>query len=49
MGGYYLLPEEMGFIPRFTSADLPSQWDHELLMGIVKKLTYQEMQFLMRA
>jgi hypothetical protein len=48
MGENYLLPEQMRFISRFTSADLPSQWGHEPPMGNVKKLTYEEMQFLMR-
>ena len=48
IGENYLLPEQTRFISRFTSADLPSQCGHEPLMGNVKKLTYQKMQFLMR-
>jgi hypothetical protein len=48
-GENYLLPEELRFISQFTKGNPASQWVHETLMGKVKKLTYEEMQFLMRA
>jgi hypothetical protein len=47
-GENFLMPEEMQFISCFRSEDLPSQWGHQPLMGNVKKLTYEEMEFLMR-
>jgi hypothetical protein len=47
-GENFLMPEEMQFISCFTSADLPSQWGHQPLMGNVKKLTYEKIEFLMR-
>jgi len=47
-GENYLLPVEMRFISRFTKGGPASQWGHEAPMGNVKKLTYEEMEFLMR-
>jgi len=47
-GENYLLPEEMRFISRFTKGDPGSQWAHDAPVGNMKKLTYEEMEFLMR-
>jgi hypothetical protein len=43
-----LLPEETLFISRFTKEDPPSQWVKEAPIGNAKKLTYEEMKFLIR-
>lgn len=46
--GNYFLPEEMHFISRFTRGSCASKSVHGARRGNVKKLTYEEMEFLMR-
>jgi len=45
-GENYLLPEEMHLISRFRIGDCASQSVHEARLGNVRKLTYEEMEFL---
>lgn len=47
-GKNFLLPEETLFISRFTKEDPLSQCVQEAPIGNVKKLTYEEMKFLIR-
>jgi hypothetical protein len=49
IGENNFLPEEICFISRFTKGDHESQSGHGVRKGKMKKLTYEETEFLKRA